>query len=1254
MTDDGRLRALFDRALDIDPEARGRFLDETCGSDLALRRELEELLAIDGRAGDFLETRPTIEPEPLPTSLGPWLVETVLGRGGMGIVYRARHRESGEAAAVKTVAASDPALLHGIRREIQALARIRLPGVVSILDEGVEEGVPWYAMQLVAGPTLLDHARTLVSRPRDGSPWFAAVDDPGRPEAAGGALEPLLRLILKLTETLAQIHGLGIVHRDLKPDNVVVTEDGWPVLLDLGLNLRFRPGRDTLQADGVGLGSAPYVAPEQAAGELVDARADLYSLGCILFELVTGEPPHGTDNAADILKRRYLKDPPAMSLKVSGVPPALDELARNLLARDPRRRIGYAADAASTLARLSGRTEPPDAPALPYLYRARLRGRGQSLDLFARLMPELSNGAGALVLLGGETGVGKTRLALEVAAMGRQHGFQVHMGECPPPLRRDGGERASPLQALRSVLATVALRCRAGGEETRHRYLADSGQILGLYEPDLSSPEAGELPEELPLSSFRGRLFRSLARALRELARESPNLLILDDVQWADELTIGFLARVPLESLGANLVVIVHRTDEPSDALATLKSLDTPHRIVLPRLDESAVEAMVGDMLAMEEPPRPLVRMLAEHSEGNPLFVAEYLRASLEEGLLVRDDRGRWREADPSESTDERLGLPPTLADLVRRRLSGLDDASRTLLAAASVLGSRVEGFVLDEVAQLENPNRTAAVASLEARELLKRDDLEHLRFTHDIVREVAYGQIPASDRRRFHRRAAEALSDRNRWAEQALHWERAGARELATEAYLMAARDAERRFAQQEAERLYRSYLGLCDVATEESVAARIDLAMNILRPQGRNDEAVQMFLLALSDARTIGDRTAEVASLRALGVVNRDTGRLDEALLRYESALKVARDVGDRSGERNTLSSLANLLKLMGRTEEAHQSYRDALALARESGNGKSEAIVLGNLGNLHLEQGRADEAESVYEQALRIHRELGNVALEAAVLGNLGHVYLYRNRHAEARRLYDEALDIHRRVGDRRSEGMVLGSLARVSYMQDQPEEAKRLYQEAIALSREVGDRFFEGIAMGDLGILLKEEGRSDEARALLSGALDIHRATGYRRSAGITLVNLAALAMDDGELERAEGLFREALAILREVGERRWEGKALLGLAQPVLWREGVAPARELVHLAEAAAVEVGDHADLANVLILLGHLALAAGQSATAFLARAEEQARDATSGDRRGLANLMEALQKSNQAWEAGRELVRGYLPSQVPPGVEL
>lgn len=1248
-------------------------------------------------------------------TIGAYRILEQLGRGGMGVVYRAVHLESGLQVALKTVKVPQAWLLQSIRREIHALARIRHPGVVRILDHGLDEGLPWYAMELVEGPTLRQHCAELAakSQPHDArarqdqsgvassqegtetivgesEQGLAAARHPGVPTpgpgsraelrallrmpAAGGALRPVLGVVRRLCSSLAFLHGEGIVHRDLKPSNVLVRLDGMPVLVDFGLasHAGGELSRETLRVDTEAVGTSHYMAPEQVLRQSVDARADLYSLGCILYELVTGQPPFVGKLPGEVLLQHLRAEPRPPSELAEGVPEALDRLVLRLLAKQARERLGHADDVAAALAEL-GAEDGMDLPSprpRAYLYRPGFAGREQPLEMLRKRLDELAHGKGGIALVGGESGAGKTRLMVELGREAKSRGIEVLAGEC---LAIGGG----PLEALRRPLQALCDRCQERGAEEAERLFGARGPVLSVYEPavdQLPGLNAHATLADLPRQDALLRLYRCLEETLVASAASAGEVLLLDDLQWADELTLSFLEHLAgtkaLQSVPV-LILGTHRTEETTGRLQTLLERGEVERLRLGQLDEVAVGTMIGDMLALVPPPPVFSRFLAIQSEGSPFFVAEYLRAAVSEGLLWRDSGGRWEVAESVEAqllpvTEQArqpvsLPLPRSLRELVGRRLHGLTPEARRLTEAAAVLGRESGVAVLRHMTGLEESVLFSATDELLRRQVMEDAGDGRLRFVHDKIREVADEELSADARPILHRGAAEAIEailmpeHRDLLGELGRHWEAAGERSKAAGSYLPAARDAAARYAHQEAERLYRAYLRLVEEPSLESIAARNELGENVLEVSGRNDAALIEHQQALFDARQIGARAREVESLRRLGEVHRNIGRQEEARKLYEQALVIAGQVDDQQGRALVSNSLALLLQQQGRPEEARLLYEQALAIQRRFGNRRFEGNVLGNLGYLHRDMGRMEEAQRLQEQTLRIYREVGDRRYEGIALGSLADLLQQQGRLEEARQLYEQALAIHRQLGNRHFEGVVLGNLASLKSEQNVLDEAQQLHEEALAIHRQTGDRRFEGVALSNLADVHQQQGRPAEAQRLHERALDLLRQVGDRRSEGVVLGSLADLHYEEGRLEEARQLYEQALDLDVQVGNWRFQGYASGCLANLELLRTGDwQRAEKLVEDGETLLAAVGDQLELGKVVCCHGHIALAAGRSGREQFGRAETLARSAGAGADSALGKSLGGLLRAVSAFEAGEHgrLFRGYLLEDLPRGV--
>jgi hypothetical protein len=341
---------VFQEALERDETARAAYLDATCAGDGSLRAEVESLLAAHQAAGRFAEDSPlgalppsAVEALGLDTRirpgsrLGAYEIVGPLGAGAMGEVYRARDPILNRDVAVKVLPehfALGSDRLARFRREAQTLAALNHPNIVTVHAVEEDRGVHFITMELVKGQTLA------ALLPKDGF-----------------ALDEFFDIAVPLADAVAAAHAQGIVHRDLKPANVMVTSEGRVKVLDFGLA---RPTTsashssrdvavDTITERGVVIGTHGYLSPEQARGQIVDARSDIFALGIILYEMLTGRRPFGGETPTDRLSAILRDTPPAISSIREGIPRELARLVRHCLTKDRARRKQSALDVRNEL-----------------------------------------------------------------------------------------------------------------------------------------------------------------------------------------------------------------------------------------------------------------------------------------------------------------------------------------------------------------------------------------------------------------------------------------------------------------------------------------------------------------------------------------------------------------------------------------------------------------------------------------------------------------------------------------------------------------------------------------------------------------------------------------------------------------------------------------------------------------------------------------------------------------------------------------
>jgi serine/threonine protein kinase/tetratricopeptide (TPR) repeat protein len=1104
-------------------------------------------------------------------SIGPYRLINRISAGGMGVVYRARHAETGELVALKTVRVPEAVMLRGIRREIHALRRIQHPGIVRVVAEGVQDGLPWYAMELLQGLTLRSYIEELWRRDAlsaatadtavvsvteisvlsgtSSSSSYGPPPEAQRRPAAMQRVNEVVTLGRRLCSTLAFLHGEGLVHRDLKPENIFIRPDGTPVLFDFGLASVFGGpvSREALEVSGSLEGSFIYMAPEQIKGSLVDARADLYALGCILYELFVGQPPFG-GTGWEVLRRHLQEAPLSPSRWVTGLPPELEATLLKLLAKVPRERIGYAADVGTVLAELGGEdlNPPPTQQPRHYLYRPEFVGRQSLIAQLDGVLEQTRHGEGGSLLIGAESGAGKTRLLMECAVSASRRAFRVITSGCLPLSGNAPGGRevhGEPLHAFKPLLQALADECRQKGLEETERLLGERGPVLALYEPsfrELPGQDAHPEPPRLPPPAARERFMQCLADTLSAFSHQDPLLLIVDDLQWADELSLSVMASLQQSGFLPRSRVLVagtYRKEELGPALQALLDVHGVLKLELGQLDAPQVARMVEDMLAMSSPPSSFVHFLTTRSAGNPFFVAEYLRTAIDERLVHRDPFGQWRLGTGNvalEHLHQALPLPGTLRDVVGRRLHGLAPEVRGLLEVASVLGRELEGEVLAGAAGLGDFQELEALEELRARHVLEDIGGGRLRFVHDKLREMAYAGIAPERRPALHRAAALAIESRCTgeegvppalYATLAHHWEQAGD-DVWTFEYLEKAgthalraganREASsylRRAVELDAERganggvrvdafrrarwerlLGEAAHGLSDFpgSREHSLEAMEGLGWTLPRTTGGwvallLREAVQQLLHLLLPQRWVKARASRETALGGAALASL---RLTECyywsydVLPMVATAFLAVNLAERAGRGHEVLRLYGQLGAitgMGRLFPLSRHY-----FRRAQGEGlvvqDPSATAMGFiLESMHLLGfGRWDAAATKAGEAQRVLLRLGDRAEYELAQVLLGHTDYFTGRFEATLRLYAEVRESARARGHLQHEAWGAYTLARSLIALGRMDEAVELLREARAMLPMEQDRLSDIILGGLLAQVHLHRGELEAAR------------------------------------------------------------------------------------------------------------------------------------------------------------------------------
>ena len=636
------------------------------------------------------------------SEFGPYCLERILGEGSTGIVYLATNNR-GKRFALKLTRAYDMALMESMRREISVMQSIRHPGLVCLEEHGEIHGLPWYSMELLPDDTLREKLEDKTYAP--------------------GMLTDSLQLLIRLAEVLMALHSQGYVHGDLKPENIFLRTTTEPVLGDLNLTREGQRGQMT--------GTPLYTAPEQIRGEPLDARTDLYALGCIAWELFTGSPPFqpGPTLLADHLQKplpnlKHIR--PELSSKLC------DTVSR-LLEKERNQRFSYAQDLVELLG--GGSDVSPSISPPCHLYEPSLIGRQELLRQF---QPHAAfDSPGGMVLIEGSRGIGKSALARRVRNLLTDEGWRVVSSDIPAPISLDNPTTEMPLAAFQSVLQAMIDLCWVQGERTVAKLFGAHAERLQLYAQGVAELPGIKVQNLTPIPGQTQRLsiLRSLENSLKAFTEEQRLAIILDDLQWADELSLDFLqqlmARVPVAK---KLLLVAFFRSENATKLAPLTRQPTVKRLTMAPLTPSDMTSIISEMLTMYPPPVTLNRDLVTLSQGSPLLLIENLRLYVSSGRLQRPPNAPWDYQAESSQSFENSSDPFTNA--LGARLQRLTPLTRRWAEVLALIGGEADIHLVTAVLAIEDAASYLCLEELIEARVCETTGMSAARFQNGCYRE--------------------------------------------------------------------------------------------------------------------------------------------------------------------------------------------------------------------------------------------------------------------------------------------------------------------------------------------------------------------------------------------------------------------------------------------------------------------------------------------------------------------------------------
>ncbi|HUS10574.1 MAG TPA: protein kinase [Pyrinomonadaceae bacterium] len=1110
-----------------------------------------------------------------------------VGSGGMGEVYKADDTKLGRTVAVKVLPEAVNENLAAKRRflkEAQSASALNHPNIVTIHAIEEFQGLHFIVMEYIEGQTL----KAMIER--DGALPLTNLLDTGS----------------QVADALEAAHEIGLIHRDVKSANILVTPRGHAKVLDFGLAKIVRtlvdaadteaPTLVNLTDQGTVLGTAAYMSPEQTRGEVLDARSDIFSFGCVLYEAATRSLPFTGPSVLAVMHAIATTDPTPPSRVRPELPREFDLIIEKALAKEKERRYASVAEIAEALRSLRA-TVTGQWSGAPIVYDKDLIesrvsafvGREPELNRLEGFLQQAVDGTGRVVFITGEPGIGKTSLSDEFLrrARAKYPALLISRGRCV--------EQYGTGEAYLPFLDAVGGLLESPGRERL-------GAVMRTYAPTwctqlpaaFASSGALERLQQETIGATKERMMREMGDALSMFAATAPIVLLFEDLHWADPSSVDLLRHLSQRINSQRLLIAgtfrpedIERSNHP---LKSYKAEMQTHRLceelALSSLGRDHIAEYLNATFAPNDFPPDLAAMIHDKTEGHPLFAINLLQYLSERGDIGKTN-AHWSLARPLSELD--LEAPESVRSMISKKIDSLAAEERRTLQYASVEGAEFLSTVVASLLDVDEVDLEERMANLEKthRLIVTRGEEElpdgslatRYRFAHALYQNFLYADLVNKRRVMLHRQAGEELLRHYRKrapqiaTQLALHFERGRDFPRAIEYLIHAGDNATTLYANAEAADHYTRAIGLVEKLP---------------------DEAQSETLVTLYQKR---------------GAVNMALSRFAQSVDDYTHMLEYQKSLGSPEKQAEALNALALTLFFSHRLEELETRANEALAAAKLAGSEPLSLQTAALMALKYLCYGELDAAKPSLDDLIERARVIDNKPALAAGLMWRGCLYFFQTEYeraieceVEGRRLASELRDGFLLLTSMFFMGLSQGNLGRMS-------EALTTLEEAIQMAGRNGDLFWYPRMPNCIGWIHRELQDFEGALKHDQQGLEIGHQHHVLEAEANSLINLGIDYSHSGNSEETASAFHKVRNIFERDAWFRWRYDIRLQAATAEHWlRLGDrAKAREVVtRLLETAAryevhkyIAVG-HKLLAQIAIAEGDVATAESEFATAL------------------------------------------------------
>ncbi len=759
----------------------------------------------------------------------------------------------------------------------------------------------------------------------------------------------------------------------------------------------------------------------------------------------------------------------------------------------------------------------------------RIVGRDSEIFLVKNLINSLFDNRGVVLFIGGEPGIGKTRLVEEIIKEPDYQNF------CKFVSNLSTATRSIPYYPFREIVASMI-------EKKGKSFI---NEIPPVYQKEIAKivPEAFEgLESEKDIyNPDRFRLFEGLRRFFALYSLNNPLFLFIDNIHWADDSSLELLQYLCRTLKNRPIFFfLAYRSDEAKKNSAFQGLLQLMARegiyelIMLKSLDFGVVDQLISFILDAK-PPTGLTEFLYEATGGNPFFVEELIK-SLENNNVLYVDREQW-----VFDNTKKISVPYSISAVLERKLGMLKEDSIKVLEKAAVIGRNFDFNFLKNVLEMNEGQLYDSLDEIiDSGFLTKRG--ESYYFSEDIIRDLIYNKIGDLKLKHYHQMIGDYLLKSYKdkieevVEELAYHFYLSGDGDKTVEYSMMAGDKSRDAYANQNAIRFYAWALEYLKEDNREKQKKRIECLRKkaeLLSLIGENESALEDLKETIKISEKIADRKSEADCLVALSIVYKGISRYEDAMDRVLKALKIYEDLNDNNGKMVSYTEMGSIYWFLGKYSETFQYCENALKIAKDIGDRKTECRILVTIGNTFATHGDLIKAIRYYDEVLKIAKEISDIEMEGIIFNNLGVMYRDLGEYEQSLKYHQEALRIHRKVGNRKYEALNLTNIGTVYIKIGEHSEALNYLKEGLVIAREIQNRHAEIENLFRTGEVFLEKGEFDNAQKYSKEACEIAQAVKSKYYMILALFGLASVSMQKNELSDSENYLNEALSLAKEL-------------------------------------------------------------------------------------------------------------------------